>query len=335
MNGSELDLSALESGFSDLLKAGAPQVVPAATGAPMEFSLGAIEEDPDQPRQTFDEDALRELAESIKADKVRVPISVKPKNARGKYTINHGARRYRASILAGKATIPGFIDDSHDDFAQVVENIQRNNLTALEIARFIEKRRGAGDKDKFIAERLGKSKSYISMHGALLSWPDYIAEVYAAGLCTEVATLYSLIQLSKKAPVEVENLCKRGAPIARRDVAALEEKVGQERELLPRQKGPIAAGEEGAAKQKTALLDETLRNADGSSAVTPTVAAGTTDDQLRRPLLEVTYEGQLAYLELQRRARYGRGWIRVLSSGETLEVPLLAVAIQAIVEGEG
>src|SRR6185295_16447038 len=188
MNGLDIDLSGLEGGFSELLKSSEPKAAAVGTGEPIQFNIDNIEEDPNQPRQTFDDEALTELADSIRADKVRVPISVKPKNASGKYIINHGARRYRASILAGKKTIPGFIDDSHDDYAQVVENIQRDNLTAVEIAKFIEKRRAAGDKDKVIGERLGKSKSYISMHGALLNWPEYIEEVYNADLCREIGT---------------------------------------------------------------------------------------------------------------------------------------------------
>jgi ParB family chromosome partitioning protein len=334
MNGLDLDLSGLEGGFSELLKTSAPQVADVATGTPIEFNLDEIEEDPDQPRQAFDEKALAELAESIKADKVRVPVSVKPKNERGKYTINHGARRYRASLLAGKTTIPGFIDVSHDDFAQVVENIQRDNLTALEIARFIEKRRTAGDKDKFIAERLGKSKSYISMHGALLTWPLYIEEVYKAGLCSDVATLYNLIQLNKKAPVEVEKLCQGGEAIARRDVTTLEGKVAQLAASAQAIDTSVSGGGEGGAKEVLPSTGDTPNVVAPAIPVESSAAsAGLPDEVLKKPILQVTYEGHLAYLELKKRAGYGRGWIKIHSTGEEKEVPLLAVAIQAIVEG--
>lgn len=330
MNGLELDLSGLESGFSDLLKSSEPQAAKAGSGEPIQFNIADIEEDPNQPRQSFDEEALAELADSIRADKVRVPISVKPKNADGKYIINHGARRYRASILAGKQTIPGFIDDSHDDYAQVVENIQRDNLTPLEIAKFIEKRRVAGDKDKVIGERLGKSKSYISMHGALLNWPAYIEEVYNADLCREIMTLYNLVQLNKKAPSEVEELCRRGIAISRRDVAALEAKVVEaanstKQSLEP--KTEVRAGE-------TATPDETPNSTAQPQA--PFVAVTELippDDAVKKPIVQVKFEGDLAYLELKKRAGYGFGWIKLHSTGEEREVPLSAIALEAIVEG--
>lgn len=106
----------------------------------LELSLSSIIEDSEQPRTFFNEESLNELAESIKERGVKSPISVRPHPTEpGKYIINHGARRYRASLIAGKTTIPAFIDTNYDLYDQATENIQRENLTAREIAMVIDR----------------------------------------------------------------------------------------------------------------------------------------------------------------------------------------------------
>ena len=77
----------------------------------IDLDINLIDEDPNQPRKTFDN--ITELSESIKERGVKSPISVHPID-NGRYMINHGARRYRASKLAGKTTIPAFIDDDYN-----------------------------------------------------------------------------------------------------------------------------------------------------------------------------------------------------------------------------
>jgi len=325
MNGLDLDLSGLEKGFSNLLESKDVLATPVGMGAPMEFDLDEIEEDPNQPRQEFDEEALSELVESIRVDKVRVPISVKPKGPNGKYIINHGARRYRASIRAGKKTIPGFIDDSHDDYAQVVENIQRDNLTALEIAKFIEKRRKAGDKDKDIGVRLGKSKSFISQHAALLSWPPYVAALYEAGHCNDASTLYNLLQLDKKAPSKVEQFCQRNEPVARRDVTALQIAIENANE-------PAAQKSEKA----TSSDEQKLKASSDESQELNQKPATKTDKPTSHTRVEimVTVEGRVGRLLLERKASPGHGWISYNGTAEEGEVLLSALRITSIV-GQG
>lgn len=321
----ELDLASLSDGFAALLNP-APAAAQ-ATGAPLEIRLQEIEEDPNQPRTEFDAEALAELAESIRADKVRVPISVRPRNERGTYVINHGARRYRASLIAGKNTIPAFVDDSHDDFAQVVENIQRDGLSPREIAEFISKRRALGDKDKLIGARLGKSKSWVSAHAALLDWPVYIEELYSAGHCRDVTTLYSLIQLDKRAPERVRALCARGLPVARRDVAELDSLVS----TLPREQGAWSVAGRGEAVEAKAPADPIK---DRSTDAYSTVPVELPRDRLNNPVLVVSVDGKAGTLLPALRADAGSGWVRIHATGAEQLVSLASIRIEAIVDGE-
>ena len=114
----------------------------AGGAGPQELPLDLIDEDPHQPRTAdnpgFSPESIAEIGETIKARGVKSPISVRENpDAPGRYLINHGARRYRGSKWAHKTTIPAFIDNDYNEADQVIENLQRNELTAREIADFI------------------------------------------------------------------------------------------------------------------------------------------------------------------------------------------------------
>lgn len=193
MNTPKLDLSGL-SAFSNLVQ----QPPAAAKGKPLVLPLDAIEEDPDQPRREFDPEALQELADSISAKGVKSPISVRPHpTAADRYIINHGARRWRASKLAGKTEIPVFIDENHDDIDQLAENIQRENLSTREIVDAIAKMLASNKKQADIARELGKSKTWVSKHVALTNLPAPLAELLATGRCKDASTLYEALQCWK------------------------------------------------------------------------------------------------------------------------------------------
>ncbi|MGC8494984.1 MAG: ParB/RepB/Spo0J family partition protein [Syntrophobacteraceae bacterium] len=171
-------------------------------GKPLELSLAKIMEDPDQPRQFFSEEAMQSLAASIKAKGVKTPISVKTLNGGDKYVINHGARRYRASLLAGLRTIPAYIDETHDDWDQIIENIERENLTPMEIALFIHKRVKAGDKKADIAANLGQKASFVSEHLSLINAPGFLQDL-ARSTQVGTKTLYLMLKGYEKYPEEV------------------------------------------------------------------------------------------------------------------------------------
>jgi ParB family transcriptional regulator, chromosome partitioning protein len=110
-------------------------------GKPLEIPVVNIIEDENQPRFEFPEYEMNQLAKSIAESGVKTPISVhKHPDIKDKYVINHGHRRYRASILAGKKTVPAFIDEIYNDYDQVMENKERLGHSPLEIAIFIQKK---------------------------------------------------------------------------------------------------------------------------------------------------------------------------------------------------
>ena len=126
-----LDDLSLLGGFDSLEPAG-------SAGTPLLLPLDLIDEDPDQPRPEFDADALNELAQTIALRGVRQPISVRPHPlAAGRWMLNFGARRYRASKLAGQPTIPSFVDATAEDFDQVIDRAAAEILLACpgEISR--------------------------------------------------------------------------------------------------------------------------------------------------------------------------------------------------------
>jgi len=169
-----------------------------------EIDITLISEDIHQPRKEFNQETLRELTETIKLRGVKSPISVRPNpDNPGAYIINHGARRYRASINAGLTKIPAFIDTDYSEADQVIENLQRDDLTSREIADFIGRQLAGGKTKSEIARLIGKTNPYITMHATLLDLPDPLADVYRTGRCTDVTALYDLTRLYKANKEEV------------------------------------------------------------------------------------------------------------------------------------
>ena len=129
----------------------------------VELKLSELRPNPYQPRKKFDEDKLKELSESIKEHGVFQPIIVK-KSIKG-YEIIAGERRFRASKLAGKETIPAIIRDFSDEMMMeiaLLENLQRENLNAIEEAVAYKKLLDSLKiTQEELSKKLGKSRSYI------------------------------------------------------------------------------------------------------------------------------------------------------------------------------
>ena len=141
-----------------------------------ELPVEEIRPNPYQPRKSFDEEALKELADSIKNYGVFQPIIVK-KSIRG-YDLIAGERRLRASKLAGLTTIPAIIKDMSDNQMReiaLLENLQRENLTPIELAWAYK---GIIDnlhiRQEDLADKIGKSRSHVTNTLGLLRLPDEI-----------------------------------------------------------------------------------------------------------------------------------------------------------------
>lgn len=147
----------------------------------LSVSIDFVEPNPDQPRKTFDEESLIELAESIKEHGVIQPLIVVRQND-GMYMIIAGERRYRASKMAGLTEIPVIVKEYNDDSKRseisLIENIQREDLNpieeALAIQELIEKH---GLTQEETAAKLAKSRPVIANALRLLKLPEEVIEL--------------------------------------------------------------------------------------------------------------------------------------------------------------
>ena len=191
-------------------------------GEPMLLPVETIDEDPSQPRLEFDEEPLRELAETIRERGVRQPISVRPNPvAEGRWLLNFGARRLRASKLAGRVEIPAFVDLSADSYDQVIENEQHECLKPLELALFIQRRLAAGESQVDIARRMSKSKAYVTYAMALIDAPAWLLTAYREGRCRGLRELYELRRAASGLGFDVEAWTNARSSITRRDLRTL------------------------------------------------------------------------------------------------------------------
>lgn len=166
--------------------AGAAGAAPAAevTGKPLEVEIAKIDRNPYQTRTTFDEGKLRELAASIEAAGVVQPIVVRQMPG-GRYQLIMGERRWRASQMAGKSTIPAIVRQVSDEQAMemtIVENLQREDLNPMEQARAFNR---LGHEfhmtQEQMAARTGKDRATITNFLRLLKLPRQVQHWIEAG----------------------------------------------------------------------------------------------------------------------------------------------------------
>ncbi|WP_405142861.1 ParB/RepB/Spo0J family partition protein [Sphaerisporangium sp. NBC_01403] len=193
----------LGKGLGALIPTGPIVEVPAATGAApetspapddglrpvagayfMEIPLEAITRNPRQPREIFDEDALRELADSIREVGLLQPIVVRSVGG-GRYELIMGERRWRASQLLDLKEIPAIVRSTQDDELlrdALIENLQREQLNALEeAAAYRQLLDDFGATHEQLAQRVGRSRSHISNTLRLLNLPANVQLKVAAG----------------------------------------------------------------------------------------------------------------------------------------------------------
>ena len=163
------------------------------------ISITDIQKNPYQPRKEFDREKLDELAQSIKENGVIQPIIVRQSPVIG-YEILAGERRYRASLLAGLRSIPAVVKQLSDQemmVQSIIENLQRENLNPIEEARAYESLVEKGFTHAEIADKMGKSRPYISNSIRLLSLPEPILSEVESGKLSQ-AHARSLVGLNKE-----------------------------------------------------------------------------------------------------------------------------------------
>lgn len=174
----------------------------------VEIDLSELRANPYQPRKNFDEEALNELASSIKEHGVFQPIIVK-KSIKG-YEIIAGERRFRASKLAGVQTIPAIVKDfSDEEMMQIalLENLQRENLTSIEEAKayksIIESMNITQDE---LAKKVGKSRSHVTNILGLLKLPASVQDMV---LYNKLSMGHARVLSKLDDPKIVEDLAQR------------------------------------------------------------------------------------------------------------------------------
>ncbi len=261
-----IDLTALDN-FTEPKARGA--------GTPLMLDIELVHEDPDQPRQEFED--IVDLATSITEVGIKVPITVRPHPfIDGHYMVKFGARRRRAALAAGLAKIPALLEDRPSDFEQVIENVHRRDLTPIEMANFIADKASSGLKHSEIAKKLGLSRTAVTKYLALINPPAEIEAVYSSGRNTSPDTLFDLRALYTQFPEDTKAWLATDAEISRRSVAELRHKLIE----LTQSKGD---GE-----------TRSMRNSRKLNIIRP--------DEVRRPVIVVKVKGRFGIIILNRRA---------------------------------
>src|SRR6202171_1652228 len=224
-----------------------------------ELPVGKVVPNPDQPRMTFHEETLQELAASIREHGVLQPILVRP--AGDDYQIIAGERRWRASKLAGKETIPAIVERFDDATAleiALIENLQREDLSPLDEAVIYKKMTDElGYSIRNLATKLSKDKGYVENRLRLASAPDDVRDMVAQRYDT-LSAAYELMKLENK---------RRRQSLAKQIIAGkltlirLHDRV--ERILHPQERGSkaeraIPALRDDALITATRMLNESL-----------------------------------------------------------------------------
>lgn len=187
-----------------------------------DLNLSDIRPNPYQPRKNFDDKSLKELADSIKVNGVFQPIIVR-KSVKG-YEIIAGERRFRASKLAKKTTIPAIVRDFSESQMMevaVLENLQREDLTPLEEAQAYEMlQKNLGLTQEEVSKRMGKSRPYIANYLRLLTLPNKTKHLLQHGELS-MGQARTLLGLKNKDKIDevAKQVVKEGMPV--RKVEAL------------------------------------------------------------------------------------------------------------------
>jgi ParB family chromosome partitioning protein len=299
-------------------------------GGPLMIDIDLIDEDPDQPRTKdnpgFAAESIAELAASFGPNGPKSPISLRMNPAKpGRYLINHGARRTRAGRVKRLRQMPAFIDNDYSEVDQVIENLQRDNLTPREIADWIGRELARGMKKGDIARAVGKSAAFVSQHANLLNLPDAIATAFNSGRTNDVTVVNELVTAFKRNPNEVTAwLADDRREITRGGVKLL-------REFL----------DEKCEPSSDTYDTNSLTDLDGNVAIETadeginTAARKETDPaRLRKPLVQVEHNGRPARLLLSHRpSASGYAWIKAEDDGSEFEANVAEVKLIAVLEG--
>jgi ParB family chromosome partitioning protein len=300
---------------------------------PLHLPLDVIDEDPNQPRKPdnpgFSFESLAELAATIRERGVKSPISVRENHkSAGRYLINHGARRYRASKLIGKETIPAFVDNDYNEADQVIENLQRNELTPREIADFIGRELAKGKKRRDIAKEIGKSPAFVTQYVTLLDLPEPIAAAFNSGRAKDVTVVNELVTAYKKNSNEVAAwLADDSEELTRGSVKLLRAYLDDRRRQVDDDSN---LDDVDALTGKADAEDEGGEQGPHDGDAKKEVGRG----KLNKAVILVKHGQRMARLLTTRRpSADGWAWLKYQDDGHEFEADLGTVQLIAVVEG--
>ncbi|MGH2456533.1 MAG: ParB/RepB/Spo0J family partition protein [Candidatus Limnocylindria bacterium] len=227
-----------------------------------EIPVERILPNPAQPRLSYEEDSLGELADSIREHGVLQPILVRPVGSQ--YELIAGERRWRASRLAKRETIPAIVADFDEQTAlevSIIENLQREDVSPLEEAAMFRKMTDLGYSVRQLAQKIGKDKGYVENRMRLAEAPPEIRELVSVRKDT-ISHAYELMKIGDERTRR--RLAKRVAAgelsLAKLRVLTGSEPEDGESATRPRRRGRTVAGEVAVAKAARATDDALMAN---------------------------------------------------------------------------
>ena len=274
--------NALGRGLDSLISMG--EIRTDGSSAISEIDIARIVPNPDQPRRTFSEESLNELATSIRELGIVQPLTLRLTDS-GNYQIIAGERRWRAAARAGLTTVPAYIrtvSDSEMTEMALIENIQREDLNSIEVALGFKKLIDTYSlTQERLSERLGKNRATIANHLRLLKLPaeiqlglrDRLIDMGHARAILAVTEPKEQLRLYKK--ILKEGLSVRAVEKMAREIA---EGKKQERKQAEATNDPYA-GIVDKLSQRFSMPVKFARNANGRGSITIKFAS---DDELHR-----------------------------------------------------
>jgi len=322
---------------------------------PYEISLDLIDEDPDQPRHAdnpgFSAESIAEIGQTIKDRGVKSPISVRENpDVEGRYIINHGARRYRGSRWAGKEKIPAFVDNDYNHADQVIENLQRNELTPREIADFIGRELASGKKKLDIAREIGKSPAFVTQHVTLLDLPEPVAEAFNNGRVRDVTVVNELVKAYEKNEDDVKAWLEDDSQeFTRGSVKLLREFIDSKSSGSATNLPSFASSRDPhtvdavsgvtGAEQTTTLIESPViskeeKTSEPEKTLDPEKERIHDPEKLKKAIVQVQHDGRPGRLLLNKRPpAHGFAWVKYDGDGHEFEADLSTVELVAVIEG--
>lgn len=286
--------------------------------------IDQVVEDPDQPREHFDEAELEALTGSVRRKGVLQPIVVRPADAGGRYMIRLGARRYRAARRAGLTEIRALVrvgasSEAEVLIEQVIENDQRADLTTAERARTVARLLDLGMSQADIARELDKTKDEVSMLAAVRAMPP-VLQALAASLGHR--TLYELHGAWRADSARTE------AWLGGRDPATITQ--AEARALASDAKAQSREARR-APKPAPQATEPVRGGGDEPLDVPDPGAGGRVSAEPARRVVEVSRGGRIGELLLDRDPPSDtEAWVRFSAGGRPVCVPLAELAIARV-----